>query len=132
MSRQPYVRPISKTTWYMRNGRYKIYMLREMTSLLVGFYTFLTIFALAALASDSALLWNNFLASQQNTAMIVFHAFALLYFLFYQTFPWFKLAPKAMPIQVGEKFLPGSYIVIGHYVAWVVASGIIFWLAGVI
>jgi len=132
MSRQPYVRPISKTTWYMRNGRYKIYMLREMTSLLVGFYTFLTIFALAALASDSAQLWNNFLASQQNTAMIVFHAFALLYFLFYQTFPWFKLAPKAMPIQLGEKFLPGSYIVIGHYVAWLVASAIIFWLAGVI
>ena len=132
MSRQPYVRPISKTTWYMRNGRYKIYMLREMTSLLVGFYTFLTIFALAALASDSVQLWNNFLVSQQNTAMIVFHAFALLYFLFYQTFPWFKLAPKAMPIQLGEKFLPGSYIVIGHYVAWLVASGIIFWLAGVI
>jgi len=132
MSRRPYVRTMSKTTWYMRNGRYKIYMMREMTSLLVGFYTFLTIFALAALASGSAQTWDSFLASQQSTAMIVFHTFALLYFLFYQTFPWFKLAPKAMPIQLGEKFLPGSFIVIAHYVAWIVASAIIFWLAGVI
>jgi fumarate reductase subunit C len=131
MSRQPYVRPFSKTTWYMRNGRYKVYMLREMTCLLVGFYAFLTIFALAALAAGADQ-WNHFLASQQNPAMIAFHAFALLYFLFYQTFAWFELAPKAMPVQLGEKKLPGSTIVIAHYVAWAVLSAFIFWLAGVI
>ena len=132
MSRNPYVRPISKTTWYMRNGRYKVYMLREMTSLLVGFYTFLTIYALAALSANSPDVWNQFISSQQSTAMVVFHAVALLYFLFYQTFPWFKLAPKAMPVQIGEKKMPGSYIVIGHYVAWAVVSAFIFWLEGVI
>ena len=30
MSRNPYVRPVSRTTWYMRNGRYRKYMLREV------------------------------------------------------------------------------------------------------
>lgn len=132
MSRRPYVRPMSTTTWYMRNGRYKLYVMRELTSFLVAFYSFLTIFALAALASDSPEKWNAFLASQRSTAMVVFHAFALLYFLFYQTFPWFKLAPKAMVVQLGEKKLPDIFIIVGHYVAWVVASAIIFWLAGVI
>ena len=131
MSRQPYVRPISKTTWYMRNGRYKVYMLREMTCLLVGFYAFLTIFGLAAL-SAGAQHWDQFLASQQNPAMIAIHGIALLYFLFYQTFAWFELAPKAMPVQLGEKKLPGKYIVIGHYVAWAILSAIVFWLAGVL
>ncbi len=132
MSRRPYIRPMSQTTWYMRNGRYKVYMLREMTSFLVGFYTFLTIYALATLASNSPQVWNSFLSSQQSTGMIALHGFALLYFLFYQTFPWFKLAPKAMPVQVGEKTLPGIYIVIGHYIVWAVLSAFIFWLAGVI
>ena len=80
MSRQPYVRSFSKTTWYMRNGRYKVYMLREMTCLLVGFYAFLTVFTLAELAAGPDQ-WNNFLASQQNPVMIAFHAIALLYFL---------------------------------------------------
>ena len=131
MSRQPYVRPFSKTTWYMRNGRYKVYMLREMTCLLVGFYTFLSIFGLAALAAGSDQ-WNQFLATQQNPAMVIFHAIALLYFMFYQTFTWFKLAPKAMPVQLGEKKIPGGIIVIGHYVAWLVLSAVMFWLAGVI
>jgi len=130
MSRQPYVRPISTTTWYMRNGRYKVYVLRELTSFLVAFYSVLTILALSALA-DSQEHWNAWMASQQSTGMVIFHALALLYFLFFQTFPWFKLAPKAMPVQLGEKKLPDSTIVIGHYVVWVVISLFIFWLAGV-
>jgi fumarate reductase subunit C len=130
MSRQPYVRPISTTTWYMRNGRYKVYVLRELTSFLVAFYSVLTILALAALA-DSPEHWNAWIASQQTTGMVIFHALALLYFLFFQTFPWFKLAPKAMPVQLGEKKLPDSAIVIGHYVVWVVVTLFIFWLAGV-
>ncbi len=131
MSRNPYVRPMSKTTWYMRNGRYKDYVLRELTSALVAFYSFFTIYVLSILMTGSEEKWVGFLASQQSTIMVVIHLLALLYFLFYQTFPWFKLAPKAMPVQLGEKMLPGSYIVIGHYVAWVVVSIFIFWLVGV-
>ena len=130
MSRNPYVRPMSKTTWFMRNGRYKVYVLREMSSFLVTFYSFLTIYALGVLAKDSPEQWFAFLASQQSLAMIIFHTLALLYFMFYQTFPWFKLAPKAMPVQLGEKKLDDSYIIIGHYVAWVVITLFILWLAG--
>ena len=131
MSRQPYIREMPKTTWYMRQGRYKIYMLREVTCLLVGFYSFLMIFALAALAEGSETSWQHFLASQQNAVMITFHAFSLIYFLIYQTFAWFELAPKAMPLHLGEKKLPDSIIVMAHYVVWAVLSALVFWLAGV-
>ena len=131
MSRNPYVRPISTTTWYMRNGRYKVYVLRELTSFLVMFYSFLTLVGFSALASGAER-WNAFIASQQSTAMVVFYGLALVYFLFFQTFPWFKLAPKAMPVYLGEKKLADNYIIIGHYVAWAVLSLFIFWLAGVI
>jgi fumarate reductase subunit C len=131
MSRQPYIRPMPRTTWYLRNGRYKVYMLREVTCLLVGFYSFLLIYGLAALSQDTPQAWNDFLASQQNAFMTIVHAVALLYFLLYQTFAWFELAPKAMPLQLGEKKLPGSVIVAAHYIAWGILSGIIFWAAGV-
>ena len=129
---QPYIRPVSKTTWYMRSGRYKVYMLREMTCLLVGIYSFLLIWGIAALASGTATEWNAFLASQQNPLAIAFHGFSLIYFLVYQTFPWFSLAPKAMPVQIGEHRLPDRFIVIGHYVAWLALTAFIFWIAGVI
>ncbi len=132
MNRAPYLRPVSRTTWYMRNGRYKIYMLRELTCLLVGIYSFLVIWGLAALAAGTADAWNAFLAAQQNSLTIAFHALALIYFLVYQTFAWFSLAPKAMPLQIGEHKVPDRFIVIGHYVAWLVVTVIIFRLAGVI
>jgi fumarate reductase subunit C len=131
MSRQPYVRPVSKTTWYMRNGRYKRYMLREVTCLLVGYYCLLAIWGLAALAGGGGA-WNSFLASQMNLTMVIVHAISLIYFLIYMTFDWFKLAPKAMPLQLGEKKLPDRVIVIAHYGAWVVVTLFVFWLAGVI
>jgi fumarate reductase subunit C len=130
MSRQPYVRPVSKTTWYLRNGRYRVYMLREVTCILVAIYSFLTIWGLAALTGGIES-WNAFLQSQQNTAMVVFHAFALIFFLVYQTFDWFKLAPKAMPLQFGEKKLPDLYVILAHYIAWLIVTAAVFWLAGV-
>jgi fumarate reductase subunit C len=132
MSRQPYVRPMPKASWYLASARYRRYMLREVTCLLVGVYCALLIWALAALAGGTPEQWNAFLATQQNTAWVVFHAIALVYYLVYMTFDWFKLAPKAMPVQLGEKKLPGSVIVIGHYVAWIVATVFIFWLTGVL
>jgi fumarate reductase subunit C len=64
--------------------------------------------------------------------MLVFHAAALVYYLVYMTFDWFKLAPKAMPVQLGEKKLPDRAIVIGHYAAWAVVTLIVFRLAGVL
>jgi fumarate reductase subunit C len=106
-------------------------MLREVTCLLVGFYCFLAIWGLAALAAGPQG-WNSFLESQQNTLMVSAHAIALVYYLIYMTFDWFRLAPKAMPVQLGEKKLPDRVIVISHYVAWAVVSLFVFWLAGVI
>jgi len=131
MSRNPYVRPMPKASWYLGNARYRRYMLREVTCLLVAVYCALLIWALAALASGSADRWDAFLASQQNTAMIVFHTVALVYYLVYMTFDWFKLAPKAMPVQLGENKLPGSAIVIGHYAVWIVVTLFVFWFTGV-
>ena len=131
MSRQPYVRPMPKASWYMANARYRRYMLREVTCLLVAIYSALLIWALAALASGSADRWDAFLASQQNTAMVVFHVVALVYYLVYMTFDWFKLAPKAMAIRMGENKLPDRAIVAGHYLAWLVATLFVFWLAGI-
>jgi len=131
MSRQPYVRPISNTTWYMRNGRYKRYMLREVTCLLVGLYCVLAIWGLAALAGGPDR-WGAFLTAQQLPGMLGFHLVMLVYFLVYMTFDWFKLAPKAMPVQLGEKMLPDRFIVIAHYLAWIGVSLFGFWLTGVI
>jgi len=131
MSRRPYVRPVSRTSWYLRQPRYRVYMLREVNCILVAFYCVLMLAGLAALASNEPDRWSAFLSAQQHPAWVVFHAFALVYFFIYQTMAWFQLAPKAMPLQLGESMVPAAGIVAAHYVVWVVLTAFVFWLVGV-
>jgi fumarate reductase subunit C len=97
MSRRPYVRKVSRTGWYLQQPRYRNYMLRELTCILVALYCVLLIAGLNALASGQAERWADFLDSQQQVGWIAVHAFALVFFTIYQTMAWFRLAPKAMP-----------------------------------
>ena len=51
--------------------------------------------------------------------------------MFYHAVAWFSVTPKAMPIQRGEEFVPGSIIAGAHYVVWILLSLLVLLLAGV-
>ena len=131
MNTRPFIRPVAPATWYWQNRRYRAYMLRELTCVLVAVYCWLMLAGLVALASDQADHWNDYLAGQDHPGWFVFHAFALVYFSVFQSMAWFRLAPKAMPLQIGETMVPGPVIVAAHYIIWLMASALIFWKAGV-
>jgi fumarate reductase subunit C len=105
-------------------------MLRELTCILAALYCVLLLDALQALASGQPERWDEFLAGQQHMGWIILHAFSLVFFTIYQTMAWFRLAPKAMPLQLGGTAVPAAAIIASHYVAWLAVSSIIFWLAG--
>jgi fumarate reductase subunit C len=48
----------------------------------------------------------------------------------HNTTSWFNVTPKAMPVQIGENFLPGAYIVGAHYLAWILVSLAALYFAG--
>jgi fumarate reductase subunit C len=56
--------------------------------------------------------------------------FALVFAL-YNTVTWFNVTPKALPVQIGEEFLPGGVITGAHYVGWAVLSLVVVFLAEV-
>lgn len=130
MSRRPLVRVCPPTTWYFRQPRYLRYMSREITSIFVGAYCVLLVVALQRLAAGQAA-WEGFLLALQSPLSIVFHLLALVAAV-YHAATWFNATQKAMPLQIGEDFLPGNVISGAHYAAWVVLSGVILYLAGVI
>ncbi len=132
MSRNPYHRPVSTRTWYFRLPRYRNYMLREATCLLVAIYCGLLLVALAALGNEQASEWERLLAAQQHPAWLLFHAFSLVYFCIYQTAAWFRLAPKAMPVQLAGRSVPDSAVILAHYLLWILLTLAVFYLAGVV
>jgi fumarate reductase subunit C len=125
----PYVRPVSKTTWYLANRSYTIHMINELTSLFVGIFALILLWGIGAVSRGKEA-YEAFLTNLKGPWMV-----ALLWIttivVFYHAIAWFKVTPKAMPIQRGEEFVPASVIAGAHYVAWIVLSLVVLILAGV-
>jgi fumarate reductase subunit C len=105
------------------------YMAREVTCIFIAIYTVILIVGLARLVQGPEA-YAAFLTALRSPTSVVFHIAALVFSL-YHSFTWFNLAPKAMPVRVGESALPHGVIAGAHYILWVVLTLVILWLAGV-
>ena len=74
--------------------------------------------------------YRGFLLALRSPASIVFQ-FLCLVAAVYHAATWFNATQKAMPIQIGEDFVPGNLISGAHYAAWAVLSLVVLFLAGV-
>jgi fumarate reductase subunit C len=129
MSRNPLVREVPPTSWFFRHPRYLRYMAREVTCIFVAAYCVLLVVGLQRLAAGPEA-WNGFLLALRSADSIVFHLLALVA-AFYHAGTWFNATQKAMPLQIGEDFVPGNVISGAHYVAWAALSVVVLYLAGV-
>ena len=129
MSRKPFVREVPPATWYFRQPRYMRYMAREVTCIFIGVYTMLLVWGIKLLAESEAA-YAVFLEALRSPLSIWFHVFALVFAL-YNTVTWFNVTPKALPVQIGEEFLPGGVITGAHFVGWAVLSLVVVFLAEV-
>lgn len=125
MSRRPYIREVSKTGWWLKQPRYIRYMARELTSLFIGIYVLILIAGLHRLSQGQAE-YEMFLASAKGPVGLVF-AIVALAFATYHSYTWFEVTPKAMPLMLGKKHLPGAIIVAAHWLGFFVASTLL-WL----
>ncbi len=119
MSRKPYLRKMPKSWWLARRS-YTSYMARELSCVFIGAYSLLIVVGLHRL-SQGRDEYGAFLDALQSPLSLVFHAAALVFALIH-TVSWFSLAPKAMPLQIGEKKLSGGPVVLAHYAVWIVVS----------
>lgn len=108
MSRKPYVAK-QPADWYMHNRFFKLYMLRELTSVPVALAALNLFYGLAALAGSPES-WAGWIEMQQHPLMVLFNLLAIAAACF-NSKTWFEAVPKAMPIQKGEKFVPAKVLV---------------------
>ncbi len=114
------------TWWWAQQWRSFKFILRELSSLAVGYVgllLLLTVWTLGRGAGDYAELqaWLRW------PPVVLLTVIALL-FVLYHSITWFNLTPKAMPpIRVGGKRLADWMIAAPNYVIWVVLSALIYW-----
>ncbi|PNK61016.1 fumarate reductase subunit C [Psychrobacter sp. FDAARGOS_221] len=123
MARKPYIAKQSDN-WYLQTPFYKKYMLRELTCIPVMLAALNFFWCIAALAS-SAEAWITWINFQRHPIVIVINLIALIAALF-NSVEWFKAMPKAMPIQVGERFVEDKKMIAGSWIAFALISLIVF------
>lgn len=127
VTRKPYRRE-SKVRWIFRHPRYLRYMMRELSCLFIGGWTLLAVWGLKSLSEGPAA-YQAFLDLLRSPASIAFHVAALV-FAAVHSITWFNLTPKALPLQLGEHFVPDRLIAGAHYAAWAAVSLAVLLLAG--
>lgn len=119
MKRKPYQKQ-QPANWYMANTFFKVYMLRELTSVPVALAALNLFWGIAALAQPTIDCWQGWLAWQTNPLFIIFNIIAIIAALF-NSVKWFEAMPKAIRIQKGDKFVPDNLMIMGN---WVTFAGI--------
>ena len=123
MSRKPYVRPISNT-WWLEKPEFRLYMLRELTSVFVGGYAVVMLVGLKRLGEGQAA-YEAFLAALTSPLAITFHVLALLFAVLHSA-TFFFAAPAALPLQIGEEKVSPGIVAGAHFAAWAVVSLAVF------
>jgi len=130
MNRKPYIREVSKTGWYFKHPRYMRYMSREVTCVFIGAFALLLLCAVERLSKGQAA-YESFLAAITGPWSVL-GLLIVLIFAVHNATSWFNVTPKALPVQIGEEFLAGKYIIGAHYAVWVIASLVVLFFAGVL
>lgn len=124
---RPYIRPFP-VNWWLRRGSYRRYMLRELTSALIGAWALVMVVGFVRLSEGDAA-WNGFVHALMTPSGVLFQI-AVLIAAVYHSVTWFGLAPRTMPLWIGGKRVPAAWIAIAHYVAWIVISLIVLLAVG--
>lgn len=128
MSRRPYVREVPRASWWLKQPRYIRYMMREMSAAFIGIYALILIAGLYRLSQGEAA-YREFLGAAAGPAGLTFAVIAMV-FAIYHTYTWFQVTPKAMPLAVGGKRVPGALIVAAHWLGFVIVSAALWLVAG--
>ena len=127
MSNRPYIRPMP-TSWWLKERRYVRYMIREATCLFIGLHALVLLIGIYRL-SQGRDAFDAFLSALWSPAGQLMSALILLMSVIHSV-TWFNLTPKAMPLWIGDKKLPGWVIIGAHYGGWAVVSIFVVLLVG--
>lgn len=119
-------KPKMTADWFMKRRNYKLFMIRELTSVFILAYLIVFLVFLARLGAGK----EQFTAFMQTMSSGWWKALHVAFLLgaMWHSITWFNLTPKAMPLRMGEEKVPGPMVAIGMgYGPWVVVTIVILW-----
>lgn len=120
-----YRRPVS-TWWWTKKRNYLIFVLRELSSLFIGWFVLYLLLLFGAVARGAAA-YQSFLEWAAHPLLVVINVLAAA-FVVLHVVTFFQMTPKAMVIRLGGRTMPAPAMIVGEYIGLAVVSAIVIWL----
>jgi fumarate reductase subunit C len=114
------------TYWWLDRWPYLRFILRELSSVFVAWFVFLTVLQIRALRHGPTA-YAEFQERLRNPILVALNVTTLLFVIFHAA-TWFNLTPKAMPLRMGGRRVPSLLIVAPGYLVWVAISVAVTWI----
>jgi fumarate reductase subunit C len=113
-------------SWWLKNPRYFMYMVREFTAVFAALWVvvFLTQIPLMAGGPEAHSRW---LATVRSPGWILFSLVSLA-FVLYHAWTWFNVMGTTIYVRLGKKATPASTLIASIILVWVVVSVMIAYI----
>ena len=125
MSDLTWRRPIS-TWWWVRKRTYFVFVMRELSSLFVGWYVLFLLLLVRAVGRGPAA-YQDFLDWAASPVVVVVNVVAFA-FIVLHTVTWFGVTPQAMALRVRGRPVPAPLVIGAQYAGLAVVSAVVWWL----
>lgn len=112
--------------WWLRRRTYTAFVLRELSSVFVGWFVVFLLLMVRAVAGGPAS-YQSFLDLAANPWMVALNVVSLA-FVLYHAVTFVNLTPQAMVVKVRDRRIPPRVLAGSVYLAWIVVSAVLAWL----
>ncbi|MUL85663.1 MULTISPECIES: fumarate reductase subunit C [unclassified Mycolicibacterium] len=124
MTTTPGYRPPIPRWWWAKRRSYRLFMLRELSSVFVAWSV---VYLAGGVWAVGCGRYPDFLDFSARPPVVVANI-VTLGFLLLHTITWLGLAPRALVIHLRGRRVPTGAVLAGHYAAWLVVSAVIAWV----
>lgn len=126
MSRKPFIRKMPNT-WWLKNGFYRAYMMREVSCVFVTIYTLVLLTGVVRLYQGPEA-YAGWLTALQSPLSIGGSIIMLISTMYHST-SWFKVVPQAMPLQIAGVRVNGPLMIGLHYAMFIIILAVALFVA---
>tara|TARA_Y100000588_G_scaffold388027_1_gene487251 strand:+ start:337 stop:759 length:423 start_codon:yes stop_codon:yes gene_type:complete len=118
--------PTRPATWWLRNMKYFLFMMRELSSVFIAAFLVLYLYEFFLLSKGSDV-HAAFQESLRKPGFIAFYAISLV-FAIYHSITWFGVVGRIQVVKIGSFQVPPLLVTAGAFVGWIAASAAIGFL----
>ena len=113
-------KPEKPATWWLRNGKYFLFMMREFSSAVIALFLLLYLYEFFLLSKGETI-FNTFQGSLRRPAFLVFYGVVFLFAL-YHSVTWLAVVGRVQVVRLGNLTVPPSLVTAGAFAGWAVVS----------